>query len=232
MLFDFDIQKTLRSGTHTFELNVQLRSNHQRIVILGPSGAGKSLTLKALAGLLQPDRGHIEVRGRTLFDDAAGINLPPQRRELGYVFQNYALFPHLSVRQNIAFGLTQGWLNPGRRARNEAVEQWLERFHLHPQADLMPHQISGGQQQRTALARSLVARPRALLLDEPFSALDPGLRAHMRQELAELLNQLQMPMLLITHDATDAQALGDQVLRLRGGTLDAGDTAGSANVHT
>jgi molybdate transport system ATP-binding protein len=119
MLLDLDIRKTLGAGKQAFELDVRLKTDSQRIVILGPSGSGKSLTLKAIAGLLRPDAGHIRLDGRVLFDAEAGIDLAPQRRELAYVFQDYALFPHLTVRQNIAFPLVRGWCNPRRRQRHE-----------------------------------------------------------------------------------------------------------------
>src|SRR5690606_2688441 len=118
-----------------FTLQVRLQSNSQRIVIVGPSGSGKSLTLKAIAGLLRPDAGYIRLDGRVLFDAAAGVHLPPQQREVAYVFQDYALFPHLTVRQNIAFSLAPGWLNPRPRHRDDTVEYWLDAFRLRALAD-------------------------------------------------------------------------------------------------
>lgn len=226
MLLDIDIRKTLSSSQRVFQLQVGVQANSQRVVILGPSGAGKSLLLKAIAGLLRPDQGHIRIDGTTLFDSGAKIDLPPQQRKLAYLFQDYALFPHLSVRQNIAFGLTRGLLNPRVNQPSEAVEHWLDAFHLRPVADQLPEQLSGGQRQRTALARALVAQPRALLLDEPFSSLDSALRAHMRQELDELQRRLQVPMLLITHDQQDAEVFGDQVLYLRDGAIETSSELG------
>lgn len=219
MRFDLDFSKTLHSGPRRFALQVRLQSNHARIAILGASGAGKSLALKALAGLLQPDAGHIRLDGHTLFDAASGTHLPPQQRRLAYVFQDYALFPHLNVRQNIAFGLQGGWRNPRRDADSAEVRYWLEAFHLQAVAHQMPSELSGGQRQRTALARALIAHPRALLLDEPFAALDSGLRQRMRQELQALQQQLQVPMVLITHDPEDAQALGQEVVYMRQGAV-------------
>ncbi|MHB0765142.1 ABC transporter ATP-binding protein [Stutzerimonas sp. NM35] len=220
MLFDIDISKTLRSGKRVFQLQLGFQTSSQRLVVLGPSGSGKSLLLKAIAGLMRPDHGHIRLDGTPLFDAAAKIDLAPQQRKMAYLFQDYALFPHLSVRQNIAFGLTHGLLNPRSDRYHETVEHWLETFHLQPVADQLPEELSGGQRQRTALARALVAKPKALLLDEPFSALDSALRSHMRRELDELQRRLQVPMLLITHDQEDAEVFGDQVLHLRDGTLD------------
>ncbi|MER2553671.1 MAG: ATP-binding cassette domain-containing protein [Thauera sp.] len=227
MQLDLDIRKTLRSGQRVFHLDVRLQSSSQRIVILGPSGSGKSLTLKAIAGLLRPDSGHIRLDGKVLFDAAKGIHLPPQGREVAYVFQDYALFPHLTVRQNIAFGLTRGWFNPLAHVRHETVEYWLDAFQLAHLAHQFPAELSGGQRQRTALARALVARPRALLLDEPFAALDPTLRIAMREELGELQQRLQVPMVLITHDPEDAVVFGDHVLSLQDGrfAVEAGEGA-------
>lgn len=221
MRLDIDIRKTLRSGQHAFNLAVRLQCSHQRTVILGPSGAGKTLTLKAIAGLLRPDAGHIHLDGRVLFDAAAGVNLSAQSREVAYVFQDYALFPHLTVRQNIGFALGRGWLNPRPHQQHESVAHWLAAFQLERVADHFPGELSGGQQQRTALARALVAQPRALLLDEPFAALDPTLRSAMREELRTLQQQLQVPMVLITHDPEDAAVFGDHVFLMQQGRLDA-----------
>lgn len=217
--FDLDIRHSLYSGSRSFTLDLTLRSDCQQLVVYGPSGAGKSMLLKAIAGLHHPDAGHIRLDGRSLFDSRQGICLSPQQRQLGYLFQDYALFPHLSVRQNIGFGLKRGWLNPGRRRQLAAVDYWLEAFDLTALADQLPATLSGGQRQRTALARALVAEPRALLLDEPFSALDPALRQQLRTELAELLQRLSIPMLLITHDAADVRAFGQQTLYLQDGRL-------------
>jgi molybdate transport system ATP-binding protein len=217
MLLDLDIRKTMRAGSQSFRLDVRLQTDSRRVVILGPSGSGKSLTLKAIAGLLRPDAGHIRLDGRVLFDAAARVELPARRRQLAYVFQDYALFPHLTVRQNIAFPLLKGWFNPRRRQQYEQADYWCDAFQLGHVADQYPHELSGGQKQRTALARALVAQPRALLLDEPFAALDPALRARMRTELDELQRRLQVPMVLITHDPEDAEVFGEHVVELRDG---------------
>jgi molybdate transport system ATP-binding protein len=217
MLLDLDIRKTMRAGSQSFRLEVRLQTDSRRTVILGPSGSGKSLTLKAIAGLLRPDAGHIRLDGRVLFDAAARVDLAARRRQLAYVFQDYALFPHLTVRQNIAFPLLKGWLNPRRRRQYEQADYWCDAFQLGHVADQYPHELSGGQKQRTALARALVTQPRALLLDEPFAALDPALRARMRTELDELQRRLQVPMVLITHDPEDAHVFGDHVVELRDG---------------
>ncbi|WP_305822841.1 ATP-binding cassette domain-containing protein [Massilia brevitalea] len=221
MQFNLDIQKTLRSGKRSFHLDLRLQSDSQRLVILGPSGAGKSQALRAIAGLMRPDSGRIMVGGAVLFDASKHIDLQPQARRMGYLFQDYALFPHLSVRQNIAFGETPGWRNPGRQAGSEAVERWLAAFHLEHLAHQLPGELSGGQRQRVALARALVAQPAALLLDEPFAALDPDLRTVLRGELDALQRALGLPMILISHDVADAEVFGDHVVRMRDGALDA-----------
>ncbi|MDR9846820.1 sulfate/molybdate ABC transporter ATP-binding protein [Herbaspirillum huttiense] len=219
MSVDLHLQKELRAADRVFSLDITLASDSQRIVLYGPSGSGKSLTLKAIAGLMRPDSGHIRIQGRTLFDSAQGIDVRVQERNVAYLFQDYALFPHLTVAQNIAFGLARGSVNLRRPAEHPAVRQWLQAFELEAIAHSRPAQISGGQRQRVALARALVAEPDMLLLDEPFSALDLSLRQRMRSELAELQSRLQVPMLLITHDPADVEALGQTVFELRDGRL-------------
>jgi molybdate transport system ATP-binding protein len=219
MQIQIDIAKTLRAGAREFTLKARLQSDSRRIVIYGASGAGKSMLLKAVAGLITPDAGSIELGGRRLFDSSARVNLPVQRRRVGYLFQDYALFPHLNVRQNIVFGLKQGWFNPSPRAHGEQLEYWLEAFQLQAVAHQFPSQLSGGQRQRVALARALIADPAALLLDEPFAALDPVLRVRMRAELDALLARLGIPMLMITHDPEDARIFGDHVLTMADGAI-------------
>ncbi len=219
MSFDVDIHKTVRSGPRSFHLRVSFRSSARRTVIYGPSGAGKSLTLQTIAGLLRPDSGRISFGDDLLFDHATGIDVPARARRFGVLFQDYALFPHLSVRQNIAFGLHTGWLNPSISTRAAAVEHWLRAFELENVAAQRPSELSGGQRQRTALARALVNSPRALLLDEPFSALDPELRERLRSELDQLLTRMDIPVLMITHDPEDLAWFGEQALYLREGAI-------------
>ncbi|XLZ72208.1 ATP-binding cassette domain-containing protein [Massilia sp. SR12] len=219
MTIRVDIRKTLRAGQRTFQLDVQFESASKRVVIYGASGAGKSQMLKAVAGLSRPDSGVIELDGRRLYDSSACIDVPAQRRRVGYLFQDYALFPHLNVRQNIGFGLQRGWFNPAPRGEQEAVRYWLEAFGLADVAHQRPGELSGGQRQRVALARALVCEPAALLLDEPFAALDPALRVRMRSELDALQRRLDIPMLLITHDPEDAATFGGHVLTMADGRV-------------
>ena len=219
MSFEVQIQKRVTGGGRSFELDVSFRTDARRTVIYGPSGAGKSLTLQAIAGLLKPDAGRISCDGQPLFDSAARVDLPARERGFGYLFQDYALFPHLNVRQNIAFGLQRGLLNPPSKVAVRAVQRWLQAFELERVAGQRPHQLSGGQRQRTALARALVNEPRALLLDEPFSALDPELRERMRDELHTLLDRIDIPMLMITHEPADLARFGQMRLLLRDGRI-------------
>ena len=219
MSFDVDIHKAVNSGRRSFALRVRFRTSARRTVIFGPSGAGKSLTLQALAGLLKPDSGRIAFGGEVLFDGASGVDVPARQRGFGYLFQDYALFPKLNVRQNIAFGLSHGLRNPSAKVDGTAVDRWLRAFELVDVAGQRPTDLSGGQRQRTALARALVHSPRALLLDEPFSALDPELRERMRSELDELLQRIDIPVLMITHDPEDLDWFGEEALYLRDGMI-------------
>jgi len=216
-LWDVSVRKALESGGHRFALDIAFTSNANRLVLFGPSGAGKSLTLRAIAGLLRPDEGAIVLDGKTLFDSEARIDRPAGERRLGYLFQEYALFPHLTVRQNVSFGLSRGLFNPRRREALAAADRWLDTLEIRALADRYPDQLSGGQRQRTALARALVAEPRALLLDEPFAALDASLRVRLRDELRELQARLGLPILLITHDEADVAAFADDVVRIEDG---------------
>ena len=178
------------------------------LALLGASGCGKSVTLKCIAGIDRPDAGRIELDGRVLFDGAAGINLPPQRRRVGVLFQNYALFPNMTVEQNVAVCL--GRLD--RRERRRRTAELLALLRLEEQAALHPRQLSGGQRQRAALARVLAAEPRALLLDEPFSALDFLTRVSMQEWLLEQWEKHKKTILFITHDVEEAVFLSGSVL--------------------
>ena len=219
-MFDVNFQKTIqRIDGSVFELNISLKTQHARTVIMGASGSGKSLTLKAIAGLMTPDSGYITIGKEQVFNQHQHLNLPPQQRKLAYVFQDFALFPHLNVRQNIASGLKHGLFNPQRHIQAEEVRYWLDAMHLTSVANEYPLTLSGGQRQRVALARALITKPRAILLDEPFSALDSQLRTQLRQELLEWQQQLALPMLLITHDVADASAFDGSIWHMDNGQL-------------
>jgi ABC-type sulfate/molybdate transport systems ATPase subunit len=183
----------------TFELSVALEVGAETLALVGPSGAGKTTVLHSVAGLVRPARGRIGLDGETLFDSERRIDLPPDSRRVGLVFQEYALFPHLSVEANVGFG---------GRAR---VSELMERFRIVHLAAARPADLSGGERQRVALARALARDPAVLLLDEPMAALDAHTRAGVRAELQELLRDLALPAILVTHDFEDAAALADRV---------------------
>jgi ABC-type sulfate/molybdate transport systems ATPase subunit len=181
-----------------FELELALRAE-RTVALVGPSGAGKSSVLRAVAGLARPAAGRIALDGDLWFDGARGISLSPDRRSVGLVFQEYALFPHMSVRGNVAYG---------GAAR---VGEYLERFRISHLADADPGELSGGERQRVALARALARDPGVLLLDEPLSSLDAHTKAAVRVELQELLHEFALPTILVTHDYDDAAALAEEV---------------------
>lgn len=182
-------------------------------VLFGPSGSGKTTLLRALAGLDRPEGGAIVFSGETWFDAAAGAFVPPQRRSVGLVFQDYALFPHLSVAGNVGFGL------PRRVGRAARVRELAEQLRLGGLLERRPAELSGGQRQRVALARALAPRPRLLLLDEPFSALDAPARAELRGELRRALEASGVPAIVVTHDRVEALALGDRMMVMVDGAI-------------
>lgn len=184
-------------------------------ILFGPSGCGKTTLLRCLAGLERPETGRIEFQDRVWFDAAQRILLSPQQRDIGFLFQDYALFPHLTVAQNIGYGLQRSAADERRRR----VDEMLARFQLNELASRFPHQISGGQQQRVALARVLVRRPKLLLLDEPLSALDSQLRDTLRGQLRRWLAEFAIPVIIVTHDRTEAIALGDRLAVMDAGSI-------------
>jgi molybdate transport system ATP-binding protein len=193
----------------SFHLRPSFEASDELVVLFGPSGCGKSLTLRAVAGLLRPDTGRIVLPdGVVAFDADAGIDLLPQQRRAGYVVQELALFPHLSARANVEFGIAH-WPKARRR---QAADRLLSLLGLDGLADRRPSQLSGGQQQRVALARALAPEPTLLLLDEPFSALDPPLRWTLRREISALRTRLGLTVLLVTHDLNEAHALADRIV--------------------
>jgi molybdate transport system ATP-binding protein len=220
MRIEVDIRKTLRSSGREFPLDVQFSCEDDRGVIFGPSGAGKSVTLRAIAGLETPERGRIAVAGRVLFDSSTGIDVPARERGVAYLFQDYALFPHLTVAENIGFGVRQWWQRRASAEVMRRVDELMELFELRGLGGARPWQLSGGQKQRVALARALIRRPAVLLLDEPFAALDPLLRDRMRDELLRTREVFKVPMLVITHDPDDVSALAQTLLILEHGRVE------------
>ena len=188
----------IRKQLGAFQLQADFTAENEALALLGASGCGKSVTLRCIAGILRPDEGVIQLDGQTLYDSAANIDLPPQKRQVGYLFQQYALFPNMTVRQNIAVAVRD-------KARRGAVTQEkLRQFRLEEVAGQKPQQLSGGQQQRAALARILASSPRAILLDEPFSALDSYLKYQLELELQDTLAQFPGTVLWVTHDRGEA----------------------------
>jgi len=197
----------VRTQLREFTVDIELEVGAETLVIVGPSGCGKTTTLRMLAGLLNPSTGRISLYGRTLFDSDQGVALPPEARDVGVVFQNYALFPHLSVAGNVGYGLR----GVEKDERQRRVAKALQRVRISSLADARPATLSGGEQQRVAVARALVTEPRLLLLDEPLSALDVQTRAYLRRELAALLRDLAIPTIVVTHDLADAEVLADRI---------------------
>ncbi len=191
-----------------FTLDVEWEIGDELAILFGGSGSGKSMTLQLIAGLMEPDAGFIHSNGNVFFNKTSGINISPQKRSLGYVFQDRILFPHMTVRGNIAYGLKHA----SGSEKEERVKEMIRLFHLQGLEDMSPSEISGGQKQRVALARALIGRPKALLLDEPFSALDNSLRLEMRRLLQEILVKFTIPVILVTHDVFEAYTMGDQVI--------------------
>jgi molybdate transport system ATP-binding protein len=183
--------------------------------LAGPSGAGKTTVLRLLAGTAEPQHGRIECGGELWADTERGVCLPPERRRCGFVFQDYALFPHLSAWRNVAYGMRER----SRRRRREAAIGLLERFGVAERADARPARLSGGERQRVALARALAAQPRAMLLDEPLAALDASARAQAVRELAVILRELELPTVLVSHDFGEASALADEIAILDAGRI-------------
>ncbi|MBD2249707.1 molybdate ABC transporter permease subunit [Nostoc parmelioides] len=206
-----DIEKHLPS----FHLKVAFTTDEQPLGLLGGSGAGKSMILRCIAGIETPTRGRIVLNGRVLFDSEQGINLPSRDRRIGFLVQNYALFPHMTVAQNIAFGLPKKLSDNSMRVQ---VEEQLIAMQLQGLGDRYPHQLSGGQQQRVALARALASQPEALLLDEPFSALDTHLRSQLEQQMMETLTNYQGVSLFVTHNMEEAYRICPNLLVLEDGS--------------
>lgn len=211
------IRKRFPAGRDSagFSLDISFQSSAGVTVLFGPSGAGKTLTLDCIAGFIRPEEGRILLDDEILFDAAAGVHLPPRVRRCGYVFQNYALFPHMTLRQNLEFAIERK-PRPERRRR---VGEMLERFHLTEVAGRRPHELSGGQKQRCSIARALIGSPKLLLLDEPARGLDSLLRAELYSVLRQVRAQFNTPVLLVTHDLDECFELGDEMLVVREGRV-------------
>jgi molybdate transport system ATP-binding protein len=213
-----DVQRAVGS----FHLSVAFAAPAGITALFGPSGSGKTLTLRCIAGLLKPDRGRVTLGDRVLYDGGARVDLPTRDRRIGYVFQHYALFPHLNAEANIAYGLH----NLSSIDRGTRVKELLEMVGLADFAERFPHQLSGGQQQRVALARALAPAPDLILLDEPFAAIDSFVRDHLREQLQAIHARTQVPMILVTHDVADVRRLADTVVLYgHGVVLEVGATA-------
>jgi molybdate transport system ATP-binding protein len=223
-----NLRKTLHTRHSAFDLDIRFSVQTEVLVLMGASGAGKSLTLQAIAGLIQPDAGRISLDGRVLYDAEARINLPARRRRIGHVFQDYALFPHMTVYDNVAASLS-GILGARLDAvAHERVAFWLEAFEIAAIRHSYPSQVSGGQRQRVALARALVAGPTLLLLDEPFSALDPRLRTRMRDELLQLRERIALPLVIVSHDEIDVHTFSAELIEIDAGRVVPGRRPASA----
>jgi molybdate transport system ATP-binding protein len=203
-------------ATRAFTLDVAFDVSPGVTVLFGPSGSGKSRTLGCIAGIVRPDRGRIALGSDVWFDDADGRELPIHERRVAYVFQSLALFPHMTAEGNVSYGIRRDVPKPERLARAHDMLAKMRVGHL---ADRKPHTFSGGEAQRVALARAFAMNPRALLLDEPFSALDAGVKLELLAEVGEWLARERIPAILVTHHAEEASALGDQVVMLEKGRV-------------
>jgi len=209
------IRKQYAAGPDSagFSLDLEFRAAAGVTVLFGSSGAGKTLALDSIAGFVRPDEGRILLDDEILFDGAAGVHLAPRARHCGYVFQNYALFPHMTLRQNLEFAVERA----PRLGRHRQVTEMLEKFHLSDVAGRRPYQLSGGQKQRCSIARALIGAPRLLLLDEPGRGLDAPLKAEFYSVLRQVRQEFGTPMLLVTHDTGECAALADEMVVLREG---------------
>jgi molybdate transport system permease protein len=198
-----------------FELNVSLTAGSEPVGILGPSGAGKSMLLRCIAGIERPDRGRISLGERTLFDSERHIQVPARSRHVGMLFQGDSLFPHRTVAENVGFGLHES----APQERVQRIATWMERTHIQGLEHRRPRELSGGEQQRAALARALATEPEALLLDEPLSALDTHLRSQVEAQLQETFAAFRRPALLVTHNIEEAYRLGEKLMLLARGRV-------------
>lgn len=209
--FELILKNCARGKKREFPLKVDFETDERRTVIFGPSGCGKSVTFQVIAGLIKPAKSVITFGERTLSDNQRGIFIPAHKRRIGYVFQDYALFPHLSVVENVGYALRQ-WPYPLSSPHKKRILDMLDSFGMACLAESFPHELSGGQQQRVALARALISEPEILLLDEPFSAMDTLLRTKMREELGDIQHRFKTPSIIITHDLDDVKEFADTLI--------------------
>ncbi len=215
-MLDARIKKRFGSGNgHTLTLDVQVKAGGGITVLFGPSGAGKTSVLRAITGILTPDEGRITLGDDTYFDSASGISLPMQQRKVGYVFQNHALFPHLTAEQNVLYGLRA----ESRHAARERVQELFSMMGISKTAGRYPSRLSGGEQQRVALARALATDPLIMLLDEPLSAVDMATRSRLLEEISALQRRSGIPFVYVTHNHSEAVRLGDSMVVLNEGKV-------------
>lgn len=213
-----EIKKRLEAGGRSiFTLDVSFTASDGITILFGPSGSGKTTTLRAIAGVVKPDAGKIRIGGQVYFDSAAGINLPIQRRRVGYVFQDYALFPHLTAEQNVAYGMKDR--ATGGKLKRERARALLALFGIEHVRERYPRDMSGGEQQRTALARALASDPAVVLLDEPLSAVDVETRSRLLEEIDVAQRRTNIPFIYVTHNTAEAMRLGKRVVALRDGQV-------------
>ncbi|MBN1134436.1 MAG: ABC transporter ATP-binding protein [Methanosarcinaceae archaeon] len=211
----YEKKKNSKNKKNIFTLNAKFQAQNELVVLFGPSGSGKTTLLRCVSGLMDPGDGKIIVNNKLYYDTDKKINLPVQDRKLGYVFQNYALFPHMNVRKNIEYGL-KGW---DKEAKEEKVCKMLKLMDIYELENRYPSELSGGQSQRVSLARALAPEPDILLLDEPFSALDMVIRIKLREKIKEIQRELQIPILFITHNPEEAFTLADRIVVLHKGEV-------------
>ncbi len=216
-MIDARIRKRFPAGkdSSAFELDIHLKTASPVTVLFGPSGAGKTLTLDAIAGFITPDEGRILAGDALLFDVAARVSLSPRERRCGYVFQHFALFPHMTLKENLSFAAD---CLP-RSERRGRIAEMLHQFHLAEVSGRKPHELSAGEKQRASVARALLANPRVLLLDEPSRGLDPALRAELHALLDQAVATFRLPIILVTHDLDECFELGDQMVVLENGRI-------------
>ena len=205
-----DLHVHIKKSIGNFTLEADLEAGDELISLLGPSGCGKSITLKCIAGIERPDEGRITLGDRVLFDSEKKINLPPQKRRVGYMFQDYALFPNMTVRQNVLAGM-------GKRPDPSAADPFLEQFRIADLQDRLPRELSGGQKQRTAMARIAAQGPDVILMDEPFSAMDTMLKWELEAEMLQILSETEKPVLFVSHDLDEVYRMGGKVCCMKDG---------------